>query len=676
MILYIAEKPSLGRAIAAVLPKPQHKEAGCIRLANGDVVSWCIGHLLQQAEPEDYSPDYKRWQMAPLPIVPEKWLLKVRKSAEQQLNVLKRLLRQADQIVHAGDPDREGQLLVDEVLAYCGVSADKLAGTQRLLINDLNPPAVSRALKQLQPNKHFAALSTSALARSRADWLYGLNMTRAYTLQGQKAGYQGVLSVGRVQTPVLGLVVKRDQQIADFCSATYYQVRAELHTTEPASPEQQAFHALWQPSSACVRWQDEEGRVLSKALAEKVQQKVSGQPASVTNVQQQDGKQAPPLPYNLSALQIDAAKRYGLSAQQVLDSCQQLYERHKLITYPRSDCRYLPPEQRKLSAKVCAAIGANDNGLAEGVTRADLTLVSKAWNEAKVQAHHAIIPTEKQLPLAKLNLTEQRLYRLIARQYLAQFYPAYRYQDTSVELNIAGGVFIAKARTEQDAGWKQLFRHLAQNTTTADTGPAAAEAVDDDAAALNRSLPALVVGQQLHCRSAAVLEKQTRPPAAFTDASLLAAMTGISRFVKDDKIRSILRDTDGLGTEATRAGIIELLFKRGYLVRQGKQIHATATGKALVAALPEQAVLPDMTARWEAALNAICQRQQSYSAFMQPLQTELAQLIAQAASNVPAGLPQQPKGRWRGKKAVAKPAGSGYRRKKAADINSRVTKRN
>lgn len=670
MILYIAEKPSLGRAIAAVLAKPQHKEAGCIRLANGDVVSWCIGHLLQQAEPEDYNPDYKRWQMAPLPIVPDKWLLKVRKSAEQQLNVLKRLLRQADQIVHAGDPDREGQLLVDEVLAYCGVSGAKLADTQRLLINDLNPPAVSRALKQLQPNKHFAALSTSALARSRADWLYGLNMTRAYTLQGQKAGYQGVLSVGRVQTPVLGLVVKRDQQIADFCSVAYYQVRAELHTAE-----QQIFHALWQPSSACASWQDEEGRVLSKALAEKVQQKISGQPASVTGGQQQDGKQAPPLPYNLSALQIDAARRYGLSAQQVLDSCQQLYERHKLITYPRSDCRYLPPEQRKQSAKVCAAIAANDHSLADGVTRADMTMVSKAWNEAKVLAHHAIIPTEKQLPLTKLSLTEQRLYRLIARQYLAQFYPAYRYRDHSVELNIAGGAFIAKARTEQSAGWKQLFRGPAEDSMAPDSKGAAAEA-GDDAAALNSRLPALVVGQPLTCTAATVLEKQTRPPAAFTDASLLAAMTGISRFVKDDKIRSILRDTDGLGTEATRAGIIELLFKRGYLTRQGKQIHATATGKALVAALPEQAVLPDMTARWEAALNAICQRQQSYQAFMQPLQAELTQLIAAAANNVPVGLPPQPKRPWRGKKAATKPAGRGNRRKKAADLDSGVTKRN
>ncbi|WP_397470938.1 toprim domain-containing protein, partial [Rheinheimera sp.] len=204
MILYIAEKPSLARAIAAVLPKPQYKDKGFIRLANGDVVSWCIGHLLEQAEPQDYNPDYKRWQAAQLPIVPDKWLLKVRKSAEQQLNVIKKLLKQADSLVHAGDPDREGQLLVDEVLAYCGVSKSKLAGTQRLLISDLNPAAVKRSLTQLKPNRDFIPLSTSALARSRADWLYGLNMTRAYTLQGQKAGYQGVLSVGRVQTPLLG----------------------------------------------------------------------------------------------------------------------------------------------------------------------------------------------------------------------------------------------------------------------------------------------------------------------------------------------------------------------------------------------------------------------------------------------------------------------------------------
>ncbi|MGP9802746.1 DNA topoisomerase III [Rheinheimera sp. NSM] len=664
MILYIAEKPALARAIAAVLPKPQYKDNGFIRLANGDVVSWCIGHLLQQAEPEDYNPDYKRWQTTHLPIVPQKWVLKVRKSAEQQLNVLKKLLKQADSLVHAGDPDREGQLLVDEVLSYCGVNGAKLANTQRLLISDLNPPAVKRALSQLKPNKDFVPLSTSALARSRADWLYGLNMTRAYTLQGQKAGYQGVLSVGRVQTPLLGLVVRRDLEIANFVAKPFYQVVAEVETAD-----KQRFSALWQPSAACAPWQDEEGRVLLKALAEKVQQKITGQPAAVSKLQHKDGKQAAPLPYNLSALQIDAGKRYGMTAQQVLDSCQQLYERHKLITYPRSDSRHLPREQLKQAVEVCGAIAANDPDLAGAVQEANTKLISKAWNDSKVEAHHAIIPTGKRQPLSRLNVAEQRLYQLIARQYLAQFYPPFCYSDTLVELTIAGGNFIAKARTEQAAGWKQLFRRDAEPTPLDE---------QTDPAMQQTALPALKHGQQLLCTAAQLLEKQTRPAPAFTDASLLAAMTGISRYVKDEAVRKILRDTDGLGTDATRAGIIELLFKRGFLQRRGKLINATDTGKALIAALPEQASLPDMTARWEAALNAICQREQSYRAFMQPLITELSQLVQQAANVTPTGLPVQNARRWRGGKAAAK-AKSGTARRKAANrtaVNRTTAKRN
>jgi DNA topoisomerase III len=662
MILYIAEKPSLGRAIAAVLPSPQYKENGYIRLANGDVVSWCIGHLLEQAEPQQYDADYKRWQAAQLPIVPDKWLLTVRKSAVQQLNVIKKLLKQADSIVHAGDPDREGQLLVDEVLAYCHVPAEKLAGVQRLLINDLNPPAVKRALQQLKPNKDFIPLSISALARSRADWLYGLNMTRAYTLQGQKAGYHGVLSVGRVQTPLLGLVVRRDQQIADFVPKPFYQVLADVETAD-----KQRFTALWQPSSACAPWQDEEGRILHKALAQKVQQKIHAQPALVTKLEQKDGQQMPPLPYNLSALQIDAAKRYGMTAQQVLDHCQQLYERHKLITYPRSDCRYLPTEQLKQAAAVCQAVAANDTGLAAMVAQADKKRVSKAWSDTKVETHHAIIPTEKRQPLSRLSQAEQRLYQLIARQYLAQFYPPYCYTDTLVELTIAGGCFVAKARTERTAGWKQLYRTEQKPHITEDQAELALQ---------QTQLPALQQGQQLHCVAARVLEKQTRPPQAFTDASLLAAMTGISRYVSDATVRKILRDTDGLGTEATRAGIIELLFKRGFLQRSGKQILATPTGTALINALPDEAVLPDMTARWEAALNAICQRQQSYQAFMQPLITQLTQLISTAATVLPTGLPTTAKPRWRGKKpdARARKSNSTYSRK--TPPAKAVTKRN
>ncbi|WP_213995586.1 DNA topoisomerase III [Arsukibacterium sp.] len=638
MILYIAEKPSMARAIAAALPKPQQKDTGCIRLANGDVISWCIGHLLEQAEPQDYNPDYKRWQAEHLPIIPEQWQVKARKSAQQQLSILQKLIKQADQLIHAGDPDREGQLLVDEVIAWCKVPQAKRDNVKRLLINDLNTAAIRQALKQLQSNKHFVPLSTSALARSRADWLYGLNMTRAYTLRGKLAGYQGVLSVGRVQTPLLGLVVRRDAEIADFSSVTYYQVQAELVSTDGAT-----INALWQPSEACEPYQDNEGRILLRALAVKVQQAVKDQPAEVTKLQQQDKKQYAPLPYSLSALQIDAARTYGLSAQQVLDSCQQLYERHKLITYPRSDSRYLPTAHLAEAAKVGQAIITNVPALKAALAGANLQLKSKAWNDSKVEAHHAIIPTIKTLSAARLTATEQKLYGLIARQYLMQFYPACRFSDSKAEFRIAGGCFVAKARQQIHLGWKVLLPAAADNernvVTTGNEPP------------LQQGLPALAVGQQLRCCDSQLLEKQTQPPAPFTDATLLSAMTGIGRFVQDPQIKRILKDTDGLGTEATRSGIIELLFKRNFLQREGKHIRATIAGKALIAALPPEASLPDMTARWEAALNNICQRQQSYQAFMQPLTENLQRLISQAGAVNPQGLGTGKPAKWSSKAA-------------------------
>lgn len=316
MILYIAEKPSLGRAIADVLPKPHKKGDGFIEAANGDCVSWCVGHLLEQAEPDAYNPEFKAWKFEHLPIVPDKWQLTPKAATRSQLTVLKRLVKQASMLVNAGDPDREGQLLVDEVIAYLGVTGDKLHQTQRLLISDLNPQAVKRALTQLRSNREFIPLSTSALARSRADWLYGMNMTRAYTIQGKKVGYQGVLSVGRVQTPLLGLVVRRDKEIANFQSKPFYEVLAHL-----ATDKQETFSAKWQPSEACQPYMDEEGRVLARGLAQNVVSRISDKPALVTQLVAKDKKQHPPLPYSLSALQIDAAKRFGMSAKDVLDTC-------------------------------------------------------------------------------------------------------------------------------------------------------------------------------------------------------------------------------------------------------------------------------------------------------------------------------------------------------------------
>lgn len=623
MKLYIAEKPSLGRAIAAALPGPQKRGEGFIRCGNGDCVSWCVGHLLEQAEPDAYDGAYKQWRLEHLPIVPDEWKLKPRRGMRGQLTVLRKLVADAEQIVHAGDPDREGQLLVDEVIDYLRVSQRRKQEIQRLLISDLNPAAVKRALQRLKPNSDFVPLSVSALARSRADWLYGINMTRALTLQGRKAGFDGLLSVGRVQTPVLGLVVARDRAIEAFVSKPFYEVLAHLMT---ASGER--FAARWQPSEACARWQDEEGRVLSRALAENVSGRITDKPAEVLDAKRKPGKQAPPLPYNLSALQIDASKAFGLSAQQVLDACQSLYEKHRLITYPRSDCRYLPVEHHGEASQVLQGIARTAASLGDAVASADTGLKSAAWNDSRVEAHHAIIPTSR--AHQGLDGAEAKVYGLIARQYLMQFFPSWQYSDTELQIQIEGGLFITRDRQTLAPGWKALLGKK--------------DAKDAE-------LPAVAKGDPLHCERGEVVEKQTQPPKAFTDATLLAAMTGIARFVEDEALRRVLRETDGLGTEATRAGILELLVQRGYLQRQGKTLRSSDAGRGLIDALPVQASRPDMTAQWESALDAMARREQKYDQFMQELRTALDKLISTLAGQVPEGL--------NGLKAVPSRSGKG-----------------
>ncbi|WP_281705602.1 DNA topoisomerase III [Aeromonas taiwanensis] len=653
MRLFIAEKPSLGRAIADVLPKPHKKGEGFIETAQGDVVTWCIGHLLEQAEPDAYDAAFKQWRMEHLPIVPSQWQLVAKPKTKAQLAVIKRLIKQADCVVNAGDPDREGQLLVDEVIDFLGYPKTK--PVQRCLISDLNPPAVRRALDKLRDNKEFVPLAVSALARSRADWLYGINMTRAYTLLGRKGGCSELLSVGRVQTPLLGLVVRRDLEIEAFVPKPFYEVLAHLVTDN-----NERFSAKWLPSEACLPWQDEEGRVLNRALAAKVVERIQGQSAQVEEVEEQARKQAAPLPYNLSSLQIDAAKRFGMDAKRVLDVCQSLYERHKLITYPRSDSRHLPSEHFNRAPQVREAIAATAPALARAVSEADGRIRSKAWNDGKVDAHHAIIPTEKRGSEGSLGADEAKLYGLIARQYLLQFYPPFEYNDSKVLLRLAGGLFQAKARRILKAGWKALL---------------GVEEDDDEEKA--GTLPALKKGEQLLCERGELLEKMTQPPKPFTDATLLAAMTGIARYVQDPEIRKTLRETDGLGTEATRAGIIDLLFKRRFLVRQGKSIKATPTGRALVQVLPASATTPDMTALWEQSLGQIAERHGSYQQFMGPLTEQLHGLVEGARQDsgasfnaLPKTAPGAAKRRFTRRKSAAPASAGGGGRKSTGKRSS------
>ncbi|MDN0086599.1 DNA topoisomerase III [Yersinia nurmii] len=609
MQLFIAEKPSLARAIADILPKPHKRGDGFIACGNQHVVTWCVGHLLEQAQPDAYDSRYARWSLADLPIIPEKWQLKPRPSVSKQLNVIKQLLQQADEVVHAGDPDREGQLLVDEVLDYLGLAAEKRQNVRRCLINDLNPQAVERAVSRLRDNKEFIPLCVSALARSRADWLYGINMTRAYTILGRNAGYDGVLSVGRVQTPVLGLVVRRDEEIEDFVPKDFFEVKAHIVT-----PADERFVALWQPSDSCESYQDEEGRLLHRPLAEHVVNRITGQPARVTSYNDKRESETAPLPFSLSTLQIEAAKRFGLSAQQVLDVCQRLYETHKLITYPRSDSRYLPEEHFAGRHSVLNAISVHLPDLQSPAVM-DSDRRNRCWDDKKVDAHHAIIPTARSSKVA-LTKDEAKVYTLVATQYLMQFCPDAMFRKCVIELDIAGGKFIAKARFLAEAGWRTLLGSKERDEENEGS-----------------PLPVVAQGDELLCEKGEVVERQTQPPRPFTDASLLSAMTGIARFVQDKELKKVLRATDGLGTEATRAGIIELLFKRTFLFKKGRYIHASPAGRALIHALPDIAARPDMTAHWESTLTQISEKNCRYQDFMQPLVVTLQNLIYQAKQN-------------------------------------------
>ena len=606
MRLFIAEKPSLGRAIAEVLPKPHRRGQGFISCGDNQTVTWCVGHLLEQAQPENYDPKFARWSLADLPIVPQKWQLKPRPEVAKQLKVIEELLSQASTVVHAGDPDREGQLLVDEVLDYLKLSPEKRQSVQRCLINDLNPQSVTRAIEKLRDNRDFAPLCISALARARADWLYGINMTRAYTLFGRNAGYNGVLSVGRVQTPVLGLVVKRDAEIENFVAKDFFEVKAHI-----LAADEQRFTALWVPSDACESWQDEEGRLLNRSLAEHVCKRIAGRPATVTDYQDKREQETAPLPFSLSGLQIEAARRFGLSAQTVLDVCQRLYETHKLITYPRSDCRYLPEEHFADRQAVLDAINSHlpDHPAPQEL---DTDRRNRCWDNKKVDAHHAIIPTARRGQV-KLTENERNVYSLVARQYRMQFCPDAVFRKCVITLEITGGKFVAKARFLAEAGWRVLLGSKERDEENDGT-----------------PLPEVSRGDELLCEHGEVVDKKTQPPRYFTDATLLSAMTGIARFVQDKSLKKVLRETDGLGTEATRAGIIELLFRRGFLEKKGRYIQSTVVGKALINALPQPAASPDMTAHWESQLGAISEKRMNYGQFMQPMQESLGSLIYQA----------------------------------------------
>ncbi|MEO0436617.1 MAG: DNA topoisomerase 3 [Pseudomonadota bacterium] len=532
------------------------------------------------------------------------WRVKLDNKKKELYDTIARFAKDATLIVHAGDPDREGQLLVDEVLERIGVKVP----IKRVLISDMNGAGVRRAIKKMSDNADHTGVRDAALGRGRADWLYGLNLTRLYTVKGRATGYDGVLSVGRVQTPVLGLVVRRDREIEAFQSTPFYQLTANLKA------ESGTFRATWWPGDEHSEHRDSDGRILKRELVETVAQTIKDQSGSIVSVDKAEKRQAPPLPFSLPELQKAANKGRGFTARKTLDVAQALYEKHQIITYPRSDCRYLPRDQWQDAVEVRDAIVQSvgeDHAMFGMLEAADLIQIGKCWNDKKVTVHYAIIPTTKWTPLDRLTADERWLYELIAHRYILQFSQDRRYEQTDVVAEIGTQRFIARGRVELDPGWTQYENVLGKPSKTKKA---------DSADQADPQLTALSEGEKVCCIDVHIEDKQTSPPKAFTEAMLLDAMTGIARFVSDPDIKAILKDTDGLGTPATQAGIIDTLFRRGYLLREGRGksqvIHATPLGFQLIDTLPLEVTRPDMTAQWEKALSDIAGGRGDLSKFM------------------------------------------------------------
>ncbi len=583
MRVFIAEKPSLGRAIAENIGKGVKKD-GYIELNGGeDIVTWEFGHILEQFAPDEYDEKYKKWNMDDLPIIPSEWKLKVKKDAAKQFKVIKELLKKADYVINAGDPDREGQLLVDELLEYLGNKKP----VKRILLNALDEKSVIHALGDLRNNTDYKGLRDSARARSQADWLVGMNLTRAYTTKSRESGYDGTVHVGRVQTPTLALVVRREDEILHFKPTTHYIVQVVWKHENGDIP------TTWKMRKD-LEDLDSEGRLLNKNIADGLLTKVKGSALSggavISSVEQKKKQDGQRLPYSLSTLQVDAGRKYGLSPQQVLDTMQSLYEK-KLTTYPRSDCEYLPSNQLSDASTILQNLSdLDDDALSTFAKNADGTIVSRAWNDKKISAHHAIIPTTVKASLSSLSDIEKKLYLLVAKAYLANFYPIHTYMATKITVSCAEEIFVGNGKQVLQEGWRILYKK---------------DKKDDDKESESPVLPSVLDGDTVAFESGTVAEKITTPPKRFTESSLLQAMKEIYKYVKDKELAPKLKECKGIGTEATRAGIIETLKKSGAVTAEKKYLIPTDFGRMAIKVLPDIITYPDSTAVWEAELDQV-----------------------------------------------------------------------
>ena len=589
--LVLAEKPSVAKEIARVLGCRQSGEG----FISGEkyIVTWALGHLVTLAEPEEYGAQYKTWNMESLPMLPEKMQLVVIKESSKQFRIVRSLLQRQDvtDIIIATDSGREGELVARWILIKAGCRKP----AKRLWISSQTERAIREGFASLKPSAQYDYLFYSAQARAEADWLVGLNVTRALTVK-----FNAQLSAGRVQTPTLALIVKREEEIKRFVPQPYWRVRVEL------------------PGFSATYGTGAQSRIFQQPEAERIAAAARGQTALLSEVRKQYKNQVPPAAYDLTELQRDANRRFAYSAKETLSLMQSLYERHKVLTYPRTDSRYVtqdivPTLPERLRAVAVGPYAEQARALLKQRAQSTRYLV----DNAKVSDHHAIIPTEEPVNLSKLSPQERNIYDLVVRRFLAVLMPPFEYEETQIVLTIGKDKFYAKGRIVKNLGWKAAYDSKVGDDDAEEEGP-------------RQQLPQLKQGDRLPVRSSSVLSEKTKPPARYNEATLLSAMENPGKEVADQQLRQVLQETSGLGTPATRADIIEKLFASFYMERRGKEIVPTSKGIQLVGLVPEELRSPELTARWEQQLTLISKgkaRDKEFIGEMRTFATRLVRLV-------------------------------------------------
>jgi DNA topoisomerase-3 len=593
--LVIAEKPSVGRDLARVLPGPFVKSEGYLE-GPEHVITWAVGHLVQLAEPDEYKPEWKKWRMADLPIVPDRFKLVVRdERSKKQMNVIKRQLARddVDKVVNACDAGREGELIFAYV--YEAAGADK--PVQRLWLQSMTKGAIQEAFGHLIPAEEKHSLEQAARSRSEADWIVGMNATRAATIR-LRSSFDGAVSLGRVQTPTLAILAKREEEIRAFTPEPYWLVDA-VFAADDARVYEGRYHDGSKP------------RLASAQDAERIVEAVRGREGEITKVDTSRRKERVPLLYDLTTLQREANNRYGFAARRTLAAAQRLYEEHTALTYPRTSSRFLPSDLRGEIKPIAELLGRQEPyaKAARYVTGLDVLPLARVVDDKKVTDHHAIIPTRSEHDVSKFNADDKRIYDLVVRRFLAVFHPDAEFENTRVETTVAEHIFRTHGRVLLVPGWRGVYGEAAEG----DERPGR-DAEDDEGR--DQHLPKLEQGETVETREVEALEKETQPPRRYSDASLLAAMETAGKLVDDDELREAMKDS-GIGTPATRAAIIERLITVGYIERDGRALVCTEKGLNVIRLLGEHPLTsPSLTGDWEHRLAAIEEGQDSRQKFM------------------------------------------------------------